>query len=97
MLDKDRAALEKSMCKDAYLYHLTGRRQSREEYIRDIQNGTLNYYDYRIEEADAEKVKVRLMAKVYGGGKSWWTLLMSVKYGVEDGLPKIKECKVRIG
>ena len=97
MMDKDRSLLEKTMSKDASLYHMTGRKESREEYIQDILDGTLNYYDYQIIESGENEIKLRLLAKVYGGGKSWWTLIMSIRYVTEDGLLKIQESKVRIG
>ena len=97
MIDKDRNLLEKTMTKDAYLYHMTGKKESREEYINDILDGTLNYYDYQIIEDNKNEIKIKLLAKVYGGSKNWWTLVMSIKYIVEDNLLKIKESKVRMG
>ena len=96
MANKDRAMLEEAILKNALLFHMTGRSETREEYIQDILDGTLNYYDYRIIGSSENEVKVRLLAKVYGGNKSWWTLAMSIKYTVEDNLTKIKENKVRM-
>ena len=37
---------------------------------------------------------IKLLAKVYGGTKNWWTLHMKTIYTEEDGKIKIKECKV---
>ena len=97
MIDKDRALLEEALSKDAFLYHMTGLRQTREEYIRDILDGTLNYYDVQILSYEEKQATVRLLAKVYGGAKSWWTLRMSLTYVLEDGAIKIKESNVRLG
>ena len=97
MIQKDRALLESAMTSDSLLYHMTGRAETREEYIRDILDGTLNYFDYEILSFTGDEATVRLLAKVYGGGKSWWTLKMRAEYAVEDGETKIKTCKVRMG
>ena len=97
MIEKDRHKLEESMSIDSRLIHMTGKSEAREEYINDILDGTLNYYDYEILQFDVDEVIIRLLAKVYGGSKSWWTLHMDTQYVLEDGLVKIKECRVRIG
>ena len=49
MIEKDPLKLKESMSKDSVLYHMTGRKESREGFIKDILNGILNYYDYRID------------------------------------------------
>ena len=97
MIEKDRALLEEALSKDAFLYHMTGLRETREEYIHDILVGTLNYYDYQILSFEKEQARVRLLAKVYGGSKSWWTLRMSLSYVYEDEILKIKESRVHLG
>ena len=96
MIDKDASLLIESMSKDASLYHMTGYKETREEYIRDILNGTLNYYDYKIISFNENEAVIKLLAKVYGGSKSWWTLRMSTVYVNEEGTIKIKESKVRM-
>ena len=97
MIEKDCNKLEKSMCQSARLIHMTGLVESREEYIKDILNGTLNYYDYQIIDFDIDRARIRLLARVYGGNKSWWNLTMYTSYQDENGLLKIKESKVRLG
>ena len=62
MVEKDRAKLERSMTRDARLYHMNGLTESREDYVRDILDGTLNYYDYRIKEIQGGVVRVRLFS-----------------------------------
>ena len=97
MIEKDRQKLESSMSSNSHLYHMTSLCQSREEYIKDILNGTLNYYDYEIISFSIDEAVIRLYAKVYGGSKSWWRLKMSTKYVIENDKIKIKECKVKLG
>ena len=57
---------------------------------------TLNYYDYEIVEFSMNKAVVKLCAKVYGGGKSWWRLAMTNSYADEGGTVKIKESRVSL-
>ena len=54
---KDRAGMEASLDESFHLTHMTGLCQSREEYIRYILCGTMNYYS---------EEPVRLEAKVKG-------------------------------
>lgn len=97
MIEKNADKIRLAMSKDAHLIHMTGLIENREEYIKDILDGTLNYYDYEVVSNKDDEVTVRLLAKVYGGSKSWWLLKMKTSYIEEDGLIKIKECKVRMG
>ena len=97
MIEKDSDKLRASISEDGHLIHMTGLDENREQYIKDILDGTLNYYDYQIIDFDINKATIRLFAKVYGGSKSWWTLVMHTKYAKENGLIKIKECIVRMG
>ena len=100
MVHSSRELLETAVARDGALIHMTGKRESREDYIGDILNGTLNYYDYEIlsfeEEGDCACAKVRLLAKVYGGATMWWTLRMSATFVIEEEKRKIKECKVTL-
>ncbi len=97
MIEKNKDKLNDSMSSNAYLYHMTGLKESKEEYIRDILNGTLNYYDYEIIKFDIEKVIIRLLAKVYNSNKSWWTLTIYTKYIEENNKIKLLESKVKLG
>ena len=82
MIDKDREGLKKLMADDYYLMHMTGTRQSADEFIRGLIDGTFNYYSA---EHDDIQVKVnginavmtgksKVIAAVYGGGKKRWRL-----------------------
>ena len=94
MIDKNASVLSSVLASNSKLIHMTGLVESKEEYIKDILNGTLNYYDYEIESVDENKAVIKLLAKVYGGSKSWWRLAMYTKYIKEDGNLKILESKV---
>ena len=101
MIEKSKEKLIQSMSIDSHLHHMTGLVETREEYIKDIINGTLNYYDYEILSFnfynDEAIVIIRLLAKVYGGSKSWWKLKMNAKFIMENEIIKVQECKVHIG
>ena len=101
MIEKSKEKLIQSMSIDSHLHHMTGLVETREEYIKDILNGTLNYYDFEILSFDFYNneaiVTIRLLAKVYSGSKSWWKLKMNTKFVEEGGIVKVQDCKVHIG
>ena len=87
MLAKDRAALERYFDENLIFTHLSGKKQTREEFIGEIMDGTLNYYKIDTENfsirADEKTAKMRathtLTAKVYGiSGK--WTLSSEFRF-----------------
>ena len=79
MIEKDRAAMELYFDKNLTFTHLSGKKQTREEFIGEIMDGTLNYFkvdtkDYSINvDGDTAHMKVThtLTAKVYGIRGSW--------------------------
>lgn len=79
MISKDKDALEKYFDKDLVFVHMSGKRQTRSEYIGEIMDGTLNYFkitDKKCEiqvDGDKATMKVRhaLNAKVYGIRGEW--------------------------
>ncbi|MBQ6535461.1 MAG: nuclear transport factor 2 family protein, partial [Firmicutes bacterium] len=44
MIAKDAEGLRELMADDYALRHMTGARQSREEFLRGLENGVFNYY-----------------------------------------------------
>ena len=44
MIKKDRAAMERYFDENLTFTHMSGKTQSREEFIGEIMDGTLNYY-----------------------------------------------------
>lgn len=82
MVEKDTATLNRVHADDFVLVHMTGMRQSKQEYIQAIADGTLNYYSVEHEQVDividgnhATLIgRSRVTAAVFGGGKNSWRL-----------------------
>lgn len=82
MIRKDKAELERVHYDSFILYHMTGMRQNKEEYISAILDGTLNYYsavhqDMQVNVSGSTaslKGKSIVTAAVFGGGKHTWRL-----------------------
>ncbi len=93
MIQKDRAALERYFDKNLTFTHMSGKKQTREEFIGEIMDGTLNYFkvdtkDFSISvDGDSARMKVThtLTAKVYGISGSW-TLGGENTYKRRDGI-----------
>ena len=79
MIEKDRAAMERYFDEKLLFTHMSGKKQTREEFIGEIMDGTLNYFkvdtkDYSISvNGDTAHMKVThtLTAKVYDISGSW--------------------------
>ncbi len=79
MIEKDRAAMERYFDEKLIFTHMSGKKQTRDEFIGEIIDGTLNYFkvdtkDYSINvNGDTAQMKVihTLTAKVYGISGSW--------------------------
>lgn len=104
MITKDTEVLDRLLEDDFVLIHMTGMRQSKQEYLRAIENGTLNYYSCeetvleKNREKDSED-RVHIIGKslvnaaVFGGGRHTWPLQLDidlVKKGNEWKITKIK-------
>ena len=82
MIRKDKAELERVHDDSFILYHMTGMRQNKDEYISAILNGTLNYFSAVHEDMQVTvsgstaslSGKSIVMAAVFGGGKHTWRL-----------------------
>ena len=93
MVNKDRAELERVHDDSFVLVHMTGMRQSRQEYINAIMDGTLNYYsasheDMQVEVGGDSAVltgKSRVTAAVFGGGKHTWRLQLRFQLLKKNG------------
>ena len=82
IIEKDDEKLDEIMDDNYILTHMSGKRQTKGQYINEIMDGTLNYYKSRIihpkisilEENHSRLIAdVELDAKVYGI-KGTWTL-----------------------
>ena len=93
MIDKDIPVLNSVMAVEAVLVHMTGVRQPKLQYLKEIKNGTLNYYSV---EDDALHIDVdgdsatltgrsRVNAAVYGGGRHTWCLQLQSTLVKRDG------------
>ena len=82
MVSKDRAELERVHDDSFVLAHMTGMRQSKQDYIKAIMDGTLNYYSAEHEDmqvkADGDTAvligRSKVTAAVFGGSKHTWRL-----------------------
>ena len=82
MISKDEAGLRNLMSDDYYLMHMTGKRQSVDEFISGLLDGTFNYYSAEHDDIHvsvngntATMVgKSKVLAAVCGGGKNRWRL-----------------------
>lgn len=94
IIDKDEDKLDEILSDDYVLVHMSGKRQSKNEFIGEVMEGTLNYYKSEIAEPtilhdDDDNASlvgdVTLTAKVYGiNGK--WTLDTVVNFRKIDGV-----------
>ena len=93
MVEKDTATLNRVHADDFVLTHMTGMHQSKQEYIRAIAGGTLNYYSAEHEQMDIKidgnhatlTGRSRVNAAVFGGGRHTWRLQLHFNLVKEDG------------
>lgn len=84
MIAKDTVSLGTLLSDDSVLVHMTGHRQPKAEYLREIASGVLNYYSAQTDSVevtvDGDKARLigrsRVNAAVYGGGRHTWPLQM---------------------
>lgn len=82
MIAKDEAGLDAVLDDSFVLVHMTGMRQSKQEFIKAVLNGTLNYYSAEHENMTVEITgdtavltgQSYVAAAVFGGGRSNWHL-----------------------
>ena len=97
MIAKDTVSLGALLSDDSVLVHMTGHRQSKGEYLREIATGVLNYYSAQTDSievtVDGDKARLigrsRVNAAVYGGGRHTWPLQMDSRLERIDGQWKI--------
>ena len=97
MITKDEAILRDVLDDSFVLVHMTGMRQSREEFINAILDGTLNYYSAEHEHMPVEingdtavlTGQSYVAATVFGGGRSNWRLQQKCSFKKVDGTWKI--------
>ena len=93
MIAKDEAVLREVHAEDFVLVHMTGMHQTREQYIRAIMDGTLNYYSAETEDLQISvngdeatlRGRSRVNAAVFGGGRHTWRLELLFHLRKEHG------------
>ena len=101
MIDKNAEGLRDLMAGDYYLRHMTGVKQSVDEFLKGLLNGTFNYYSAEHDEiivninGDTATMigKSRVLAAVYGGGKNSWRLQGDFTLRKENGSWKLISSK----
>ena len=101
MVSKDADTLREVLSEDMRLYHMTGMRQTREEFIAEILDGTLDYRGIDVvsidikTDGDRAEVRARTMtdAAVYGGSRHTWRLRMDSVMRKEDGMWRALESR----
>jgi len=101
MIVKDEKGLRDLMSDDYYLLHMTGTRQTANEFLRGLLSGTFNYFSSEHEDiqvkVDGDTAtmigKSRVVAAVYGGGKNSWKLQGEFKLRKENGKWKLTSSK----
>lgn len=97
MIAKDTVSLGALLSEDSALVHMTGHRQSKSEYLREIASGVLNYYSAQTDSidvtVDGDNARLigrsRVNAAVYGGGRHTWPLQMDSRLERLEGQWKI--------
>ena len=93
MIRKDKAALAKVLDDSFVLVHMTGMRQPKEDFLRAVMDGTLNYFSARHENmpvtvsGDTATITGQsyVAAAVFGGGRHNWRLQQRIKLKKKDG------------
>lgn len=81
-IHKDTNKINEILSDDYILIHMTGMKQTKEDYINSVKNGELKYYD-SVHESIEIKInndtaniiaKTKTLASPFGMTKSWWRL-----------------------
>ena len=97
MIEKDTDGLRSMMADDYCLMHMTGTRQSADEFLRGLRRGTFHYFSAEHDAVDvtlhgntAEMIgRSRVEAAVYGGGRHLWRLRGDFTLRKENGAWKL--------
>ena len=97
MINKDIAGMDRLMADDYELRHMTGLRQTKQDFFQSVASGELNYYSAKHDEiivqvsGDTATMtgRSKVVAAVYGGGKNTWKLQGDFTLRKEDGARKL--------
>ena len=100
---KDAEALRAVLAPGYVLVHMTGMRQSREDYIAAVTDGTLNYYSTEHDSIDVHvstdgihatiRARSRVNAAVFGGGRHTWRLQQDLTARKRNGVWLLTESR----
>ena len=101
MVEKDRGILSEVLDDSFVLVHMTGMRQSKDAFIRAVEDGTLNYYsaNHQRMETNVSGNQAELIgqsavnAAVFGGGPHTWRLQLKLKLVQKADSWKISEAR----
>ena len=101
MIGKNRPLLEHVLDDTFVLLHMTGMRQTKKEYIKAIEDGTLNYYSAEHQTIAVETQgfhanlvgQCQVNAAVFGGGPHIWRLQLNCQLVKEGDTWKITKAK----
>ena len=102
MVRKDGRLLYEVLDDSFVLIHMTGMRQSKEVFIRSVEDGTLNYYSTAHQEIKTEihgetatlHGKSIVNAAVFGGGRHTWRLYIRMTLVHRENAWQITEAVV---
>lgn len=100
-ITKNLDILEEILSDDYILVHMTGRKQTKQEYIDSVKNGELKYFksiheniEIKINGNEAILIgKTKILASPFGFSKSWWNLKQEILFIKKNGKWTIKKSK----
>ena len=100
-INKDCYILNEILSDDYILIHMTGRKQTKQEYIDSVKKGELKYYEsihesieININGNEAALIgKTKTLASPFGYNKSWWRLRQDILLKKENNRWIIKQSK----
>lgn len=86
-INKDLDKLDEILSDDYVLVHMTGMKQSKEDYIESVKNGELSYFETKHESIEVTingneatiLGKTKTLASPFESSKSWWNLRQDLK------------------
>lgn len=93
LMKKDMSAIDAALPDNFIAVHITGKRQTKQEWLADIESGEMNYFDFldinytlTSDSPDRAQLAVsqRIHAKIYGV-ESTWSIPGSWTYEKKDG------------
>ena len=92
-INKDLIKLDEILSDDYVLVHMTGMKQTKEDYLDSVKSGELSYFESKHESIDVNVNgddatiigKTKTLASPFGTSKSWWNLRQDLKAKKIDG------------